>query len=174
MRIFNGIERLPDAVRGASVAIGNFDGVHLGHQKLIQQATRRGTPTGVVTFEPHPRRFFQPESPPFRLTVPAEKARVLSDHGVDLLVNLPFDAAMAGMSAEAFVTDILHEALGLSHIVVGADFRFGKARTGDADLLRRLGDNLGFGVTIEELVGDETGEYASTCLLYTSPSPRDS
>ena len=164
MRIFNGIERLPDAVRGASVAIGNFDGVHLGHQKLIQQAARQGASTGVVTFEPHPRRFFQPDSPPFRLTVPAEKARVLRNHGVDLLVNLPFDGAMAGMSAEAFVTDILHEALGLSHIVVGADFRFGKARTGDADLLRRLGAELGFGVTIEELVGDETGEYASTAL----------
>lgn len=164
MRIFNGLEQLPDEVRGASAAIGNFDGVHRGHQKLIEDAAARGGRVAVVTFEPHPRRFFQPDAPPFRLTLPAEKARVLERLGVDLLVNLPFDAAMAGMEAEAFVEDVLHDALGLSHMVIGADFRFGRKRSGDVVMLRQMGTELGFGVTVEELIGDETGEFASTAL----------
>ncbi|MEM1298520.1 MAG: bifunctional riboflavin kinase/FAD synthetase [Pseudomonadota bacterium] len=165
MRIFHGLERLPDDVRGASAAIGNFDGVHRGHQKLIEDAAVRANgPVAVVTFEPHPRRFFQPDAPPFRLTLPDEKARVLQRRAVDVLVNLPFNSAMAGMEAEAFVRDVLHDALGLSHVVVGADFRFGKKRVGDVVLLRRMGAELGFGVTVEELIGDETGEFASTAL----------
>ena len=138
--------------------------MHLGHQRLIRDAAARGGPVAVVTFEPHPRRFFQPDAPPFRLTLPAEKARVLAGHGVDLLVNLPFDAAMAGMAAEDFVTDVLAGGLGLSHVTIGADFRFGKGRRGDAVMLRTMGADLGFGVTIEDLIGDETGEYASTAL----------
>ena len=166
MRIFGGYDGLEPALRGASAAIGNFDGVHRGHQVLIEdaRAAARGAPVGVVTFEPHPRRHFQPDAPPFRLTTPGEKARLLEGRGVDLLCNLAFDADLAGMVAEDFVRRVLHEGLGLAHIVVGADFRFGKGRAGDAVLLRTLGAELGFGVTIHELVGDETGEYASTAL----------
>ncbi|MFK7943280.1 MAG: bifunctional riboflavin kinase/FAD synthetase [Paracoccaceae bacterium] len=168
MRIFNGLDELPEDARGASAAIGNFDGVHLGHQRLIQHAARHGgtaqNPVAVVTFEPHPRRLFQPDAPPFCLTLPAEKARILAKHGTDLLINLPFDRAMAGMAAQDFVSGILHTYLGLSHVVVGSDFRFGKARKGDAALLREMGANLEFGVTVEELIGDETGEYASTAV----------
>jgi len=168
MRIIAGYRDLDPAHRGAAVAIGNFDGVHRGHQVLIGDAdharTPIGAPLGVVTFEPHPRRFFQPSAPPFRLTEPAEKARRLAQHGVELLYVLPFDAALSGMAAEDFVHDVLHAGLGISHAVVGADFRFGKGRTGDAVLLRNIGMRLGFGVTIHDLVGDEMGEFASTAL----------
>lgn len=164
MQIIDGRDGLKTAPRGVSAAIGNFDGVHLGHQKLIKQAAQAGGPVGVVTFEPHARRFFQPDAPPFRLTLPGEKARVLAKHDVDLLVNLPFDAAMAGMEAEAFVQEILVDGLGISNVVVGSDFRFGKGRAGDAVLLRTMGAELGFRVTIESLVGDETGDYASTAI----------
>ena len=164
MRIIQGYSGLEAADRGASVAIGNFDGVHRGHQVLIEDARREGSPVGVVTFEPHPRRLFQPDAPPFRLTTNTEKARLLRANGVDLVYELPFDRALAGMEAEDFVTDVLHRGLGLRHIVCGMDFRFGKARKGDALLLRRMGGELGFGVTIHELIGDETGEFASTAL----------
>ena len=166
MRIVDGYRDLGAGVRGASTAIGNFDGVHRGHQVLIADAKRaaHGAPVGVITFEPHPRRLFQPDAPPFRLTMPGEKVRLLEGHGIDILYNLTFDRALAGMEAEDFVQTVLHEGLGIAHIVVGADFHFGKGRKGDATLLRRMGGELGFGVTIQELVGDETGDYASTAI----------
>jgi riboflavin kinase/FMN adenylyltransferase len=151
-------------LRGASVAIGNFDGVHRGHQVLIKDARKAGQPVGVISFEPHPRRFFQPDAPPFRLTTQAEKARRLEQYGVDVLYQLPFDASMSGQEAEDFVRDILIRDLGIQHLVVGADFRFGKARKGDAILLRQMGLQHGFGVTIHDLIGDETGEFASTAI----------
>ncbi|MEM7744738.1 MAG: bifunctional riboflavin kinase/FAD synthetase [Pseudomonadota bacterium] len=164
MQIIDDYRGVPAALRGASAAIGNFDGVHRGHQALISTAENAGDPVAVVSFEPHPRRLFQPDAPPFRLTTPAEKARLVAAHGVDLLVNLPFDRAMAGMAAEVFVREVLYEGLGLNHLVVGADFRFGKARTGDAVLLRQMGAELGMGITIHQLVGDEAGEFASTAV----------
>ena len=164
MRVIQGYQGLDAADRGASVAIGNFDGVHRGHKVLIEDARAAGSRVGVVTFEPHPRRLFQPDAPPFRLTTPKEKARLLEAEEVDLVYVLPFDWALAGMEAESFVTEILHRGLGISHITCGADFHFGKGRKGDAVLLRRMGAELGFGVTIHELIGDETGEFASTAL----------
>ena len=164
MRIVDGYRELDPGDRGASVAIGNFDGVHRGHQVLIRDAARAGGPVGVVTFEPHPRRFFQPDAPPFRLTTRAEKARLLAGFGVERLYNLPFNAELAGMEAEDFVRQVLHHGLGLTHVAVGADFHFGKGRKGDVIMLRTMGAELGFGVTIHELVGDESGEYASTAL----------
>jgi riboflavin kinase/FMN adenylyltransferase len=164
MRIINSLFDLNPADRGASAAIGNFDGVHLGHQVLIRDAAAQDGTVAVVTFEPHPRRFFQPEAPPFRLTTQAEKARVLARHGVELLVNIGFDADLAAMEAEDFMQEVLHDKLGLSHVTVGSDFRFGKGRKGDAAMLRAMGPDLGFGVTIQELVGDEAGDFASTAL----------
>jgi riboflavin kinase/FMN adenylyltransferase len=168
MRLIEGYRDLAPGDRGASAAIGNFDGVHRGHQVLIRDAAsaRRAAdaPLGVITFEPHPRRHFQPEAPPFRLTLPAEKARVLAGLGVERLYQLRFDASLAGMQAEDFVRDVLVAGLGIAHLVVGADFRFGKARRGDTLLLRRMSGELGFGLTIHEMIGDETGEFASTAL----------
>lgn len=164
MDIVTSYHDLSETQRGASVAIGNFDGVHRGHQVLIEDARKAGSPVGVVSFEPHPRRLFQPDAPPFRLTTPMEKARRLERAGVDLLYQLPFDSNMSGQEAEAFVQDVLVLGLGIKHLVVGADFRFGKKRKGDAILLRRMGLELGFGVTIHELIGDETGEFASTAI----------
>jgi len=166
MRIIDGYRGLGPEARGCSVAIGNFDGVHLGHQALIYDARTfsQGAPVGVVTFEPHPRRFFQPDAPPFRLTPQAEKARILAAHNVDCLFNLTFDAALAGMAAEAFVRDVLVGGLGVSHIAIGADFRFGKGRAGDGALLRAMAETHGFGLSVHDLVGDETGEFASSAL----------
>lgn len=168
MRLIHGYRDLAPEDRGASAAIGNFDGVHRGHQVLIDDARKArgasGAPLGVITFEPHPRRHFQPSAPPFRLTTAAEKARILAGLGVERLYQLTFDAALAGMQAEDFVRDVLVGGLGIRHIVVGADFHFGKGRKGDAVLLRRMSGELGFGVTIHEMIGDETGEFASTAL----------
>jgi riboflavin kinase/FMN adenylyltransferase len=168
MRTIEGYRELAASDRGASTAIGNFDGVHRGHQVLIADADKArrttGAPLGVITFEPHPRRHFQPSAPPFRLTLPAEKARVLEGLGVERLYQLRFDASLAGMQAEDFVRDVLVAGLGISHLVVGADFHFGKGRKGGAVLLRRMGAELGFGLTIHQMVGDETGEFASTAL----------
>ena len=167
MRIIEGLGDLDASDRGASAAIGNFDGVHLGHQALIESARGHAAtdkPLGVITFEPHPRRFFQPDSAPFRLTRAAEKARILQQLGVQRLFKLNFDAAMAGMPAEDFVANVLKRDLNLSHIVTGADFRFGKGRTGDTDLLRKMGARMGFGVTVHDLIGDETGDFASSAL----------
>jgi riboflavin kinase/FMN adenylyltransferase len=168
MRLIEGYRGLEAGDRGASAAIGNFDGVHRGHQVLVADAddARRATvaPLGVITFEPHPRRHFQPEAPPFRLTMPAEKARILESLGVERLYQLRFDASLAGMQAEDFVRDVLVAGFGISHLVVGADFHFGKGRKGDAVLLRRMGAELGFGLTIHQMIGDETGEFASTAV----------
>jgi riboflavin kinase / FMN adenylyltransferase len=168
MRRIEGYRDLAPEDRGSSAAIGNFDGVHRGHQVLIGDALKAraasGAPLGVITFEPHPRRHFRPDAPPFRLTTAVEKARILEGLGVELLYQLRFDASLAGMEAEDFVRDVLVGGLGIRHIVVGADFHFGRGRRGDAVLLRRMSGELGFGVTIHEMIGDETGEFASTAL----------
>ena len=168
MQIVEGYRDLDAGAKGAAAAIGNFDGVHLGHRVLIRDAAmasaKTGGPVGVISFEPHPRRLFQPDAPPFRLTTQAAKARLLAEAGVDCLYNIAFDRALSAMTAEEFVQDVLHRGLGISHLVVGADFRFGKGRSGDATLLRAMGTELGFGVTVEKLVGDETGDYASTAI----------
>ena len=172
MQLIQGFEGLAASQRGASVALGNFDGVHRGHQALIAEATRAGgpigAPTGVITFEPHPRRFFQPDAPPFRLTLGPEKARVLAAHGVEHIHQLAFDAGLAAMPAEAFVERVLaggdRGGLGIRHLVVGEDFRFGKGRTGDALMLRNMSEALGFTVSIQHILHGETGEYSSTAV----------
>lgn len=156
------------ALRGAAAAIGNFDGVHLGHQKVIglarDAAARLGAPLGVLTFEPHPRQFFSPNAPAFRLMNAEARANRLARLGVSCLYELPFDADLAALSAEAFARRILAKGLGLAHLVVGADFRFGKERAGDAEMLRSLGPELGFGVTIAALLGNGAGEISSTAI----------
>ena len=154
--------------RGASAAIGNFDGVHLGHRSVIdaarEEAERLGAPLGVVTFEPHPREFFAPDAPPFRLTRADARRSRLEKLGVERLYEIPFNAGLSALSPEEFACGVLAEALGLRHVVVGADFVFGKGRAGSAEDLRALGERLGFGVAVAGMLGGETGEISSTAI----------
>lgn len=154
--------------RGAAVAIGNFDGVHLGHQSVLAlaraAAAEHSAPFGIVTFEPHPRRFFNPETPGFRLMTAETRARRLEKLGVQQLYELTFDAGLAALPAETFVQKVLAGGLGIRHLVAGADFRFGKGRGGDTALLQRLGPECGFGVTVAPLVSDDQGEHSSTAI----------
>lgn len=163
----------PDA-RGASVAMGNFDGVHRGHQTVIDLA-RGPQPLGIITFEPHPREYFAPAAPAFRLMNAEARANRLAKLGVAQLYELPFDATLAGLSPEAFAAEVLVDGLGIAHVVVGADFRFGKGRAGQAEDLRRLGDRLGFATTIAPLMAIGGEEVSSTAIrrALTEGRPRD-
>lgn len=154
--------------------MGNFDGVHLGHQAVINLA--RGTaPLGIVTFEPHPREVFAPHAAPFRLMNAESRANRLAKLGVQELYELPFDATLAGLTPEAFARDVLAEGLGVSHVVVGNDFRFGKARAGTAEDLVALGRAHGFGVTVADLVRHEGTDISSTAIrtALAEGRPRD-
>ena len=167
MRIFHSSTGLPDDARGAAVAIGNFDGIHHGHRAVIDKAREvaeaEGVPWGVLTFEPHPRSFFRPHEPPFRLTSPSTKARLIEALGADLLFVLAFDRELARHSAEAFVDEILARDLAIRHAVVGQDFHFGRDRRGTPELLRRLAPRYGFGVTeVASVIGEDGVEYSST------------
>lgn len=144
--------------------MGNFDGVHLGHKAVIDLARRPNEPLGVVTFEPHPRQFFAAESPPFRLMNPETRANRLAKLGVQELYELPFDRNLAALTPEEFARIILADGLGVSHVVVGADFRFGKARAGSAETLQSLGRDLGFNVTVAELVQAGGTSISSTAI----------
>ncbi len=170
MRLVQDISELPTECRGAVVAIGNFDGVHLGHRAVLAQAAdiarTKGCPLGALVFEPHPREFFQPEAPRFRLTPLREKARLLAAVGIDLLYVERFDAELATRPAQDFVTRILVKGLGVTHIVVGYDFRFGKNREGDVSFLVREGEKAGFGVSITSAVNaSSSGEAYSSSLI---------
>lgn len=157
MRILRRTDDLEEDDRGASAAIGNFDGLHRGHQAVIDLARRAGAeigaPLGVVTFEPHPREVFRPEAPPFRLMNAEAKANRLAKLGVERLYEIPFTAALSGLTADQFTQQVLARGLGLRHVVVGADFCFGKGRKGTAEDLARMGRDLGFGTTIAPLLG---------------------
>jgi len=150
------------------VAIGNFDGVHLGHQAVLdtvrKHAERLNCPMGVMTFEPHPREYFAPDSPDFRLMSAEAKAHRLEKLGVTYLYQLNFNAALSGLSAKEFCRDVIRDGLGIKHVVVGADFCFGKGRLGDTDTLREMGAELGFGVTILPLISDQKGTVSSTAI----------
>lgn len=144
--------------------MGNFDGVHLGHQSVIDQARRSDMPLGVITFEPHPREVFAADASPFRLMHSETRANRLEKLGVDLLCEVPFDKALAGLSAEAFASDILVDTLGAGHVVVGQDFCFGKGRQGNAQTLVELGKTFGFEVTIASMVDLGGQEISSTAI----------
>jgi riboflavin kinase/FMN adenylyltransferase len=168
MRRRHGYRGLAPEDRGGAVAMGNFDGVHLGHQSVLAlaraAAAELGAPWGVVTFEPHPRSYFAPDAPPFRLMTADARARRLEKLGVGILYELPFDAALAGLDPEAFATRVLADGLGVRHVVVGADFRFGRGRAGDCGTLKALGARLDFGVTTAPLVSDARGDFSSTAI----------
>ena len=166
--------------RGAVLALGNFDGLHLGHAALIGEARDRAAahdvPAGVLTFEPHPRSVFMPEGEPFRLTPLRVKEREIARLGVDLLFVQHFDAAFARKSAESFVQEVLVNAVGVTHIVVGHDCTFGNRRRGTPEMLREAGAEHGFGVTVIEPVrGADTAVYSSTHIreLLREGRPRD-
>lgn len=154
--------------RGAVAAIGNFDGVHRGHLTVIDaaraEATQKNAPLAVLTFEPHPRAFFAPDAPPFRLMNAAARAERFQRLGIDLLIELPFDRTLANLTAHDFAQQIIAQGLGLSHVVTGADFQFGKGRDGTADDLARFGDQMGFGTTAMPLMGIGEQRISSTAI----------
>ncbi len=161
MQIYQHWQGVVPAHRGASVAMGNFDGVHLGHQHVINLAAAHG-PLGVITFEPHPRSFFAPDAAPFRLMNAEARANRLSKLGVQTLFELPFNATLAGLSPKAFVADVLADGLGVSHVTVGADFCFGKGRCGTAADLKQLCADHGITVHLADLVQADNTDISST------------
>lgn len=148
---------VPDDARGAAIALGNFDGVHRGHQAVIASARavaeQRGVPVGVAIFEPHPRRFFQPDAPPFRLQSSAQRARALAACGVAEVYEIGFDESLARSTDREFAQRLIHDCIGAVHVSVGADFRFGRGRMGDVESLKRLGEEFGFTVEAVAPVG---------------------
>jgi len=166
MQVFRHYENLPDQVRGASIAIGNFDGVHLGHRAVIGEAGRiardQGIPWAVLSFEPHPRSLFTPNIEPFRLTPFRTKVHLIEELGVDNLIVLHFDKAFAALSADDFVMKVLVEGLGARHVVSGYDFVFGNKRAGNCQLLLHKGQDQGFDFTCVSAVDDGETVYSST------------
>ncbi len=176
MRIHRDTTFLDPADRGATAAIGNFDGVHLGHQAILEIAAKAAdAPLGVVTFEPHPRAHFAPNAPAFRLMNAEARANRLADLGVAHLYEIEFNDALVALTPEAFVDDILAGRLGLKHVTVGRDFRFGKDRSGDVETLERLGNAQRIGVTIADLVDIGGTEVSSTRIreALSEGRPRD-
>jgi len=170
LRIVHGWEGLAADQRGAALAYGNFDGVHKGHQQVIADARAFAArdlraPLAVSSFEPHPRRFFQPDAEPFRLMTLDQQARALEKLGVELFYVLPFTAEIAEMSDEGFAERVLSQGLGVRHVAVGYDVTFGKGRTGDVASLTRYGQRLGFTVSMTSQVGDSQVEkYSSSAV----------
>ncbi len=174
MQVIRHLTNLPAEARGGVVAIGNFDGIHRGHQAVVARAAaladEMGVPLGVILFEPYPREFFNPNAPHFRVTSFHSKARLLERLGVDLLYVLNFDRALANKPAPDFVLDVLVKNLGVLHVVVGYDFQFGRGRSGDVNVLSWIGLMEGFGVTIVEPVlrpgeGQNAGQIFSSTRI---------
>ncbi len=169
MHTVHGYTDLPnDLPARPTLALGNFDGVHHGHQAVIAaaRAVRPDAPLAVATFDPHPRSFFAPDAPPFRLTQLPEKIRKLAALGVETCYVLPFDKALSAMTPDEFVSTVLVNNLDISAVTVGGDFRFGAKRAGDTTTLEMLGKQHGFAVTALDSVADEEG------ALYSSSSAR--
>jgi riboflavin kinase/FMN adenylyltransferase len=168
MKLIHGWKRLRPDERGAAVALGNFDGVHLGHQRVIDDARaaagRLGASLGVISFEPHARMHFHPEAPPFRLMNARQLARTVSALGADQLYLLPFGVEMANFTDRQFARDVLVEGLGVRHVAVGFDITFGAGRTGDPEAMLRYGAEMGFSVSVAEPVGDGGGKISSSAI----------
>jgi riboflavin kinase/FMN adenylyltransferase len=161
--------RLPATLRGGVAAIGNFDGVHRGHQAVLEralgEARASGSPAIALTFEPHPRSVIRPDIPLFRLTPAPMKAWILGALGFDAVVEVPFNRDFASLSAEEFVGRILDEGLGVSHVVTGVDFHFGKNRQGGPAFLMEAGRSHGFGVTLVDAFRDEGAHVVSSSRI---------
>ncbi len=168
MEILKSYKNVPSNLKGSVLAIGNFDGVHRGHRAVFaraqEEAKKRDVLVGAMTFAPHPRQFFQPQLKLFKLSPFELKMRLLEAVGLDLAVVLNFDKALSGLIAEDFVKDVLVDGLGVSHVVTGYDFFFGKGRGGDPDVMRAMGKKYGFGVTIVEEVSDGAHSFSSSAV----------
>ena len=165
MAVYAEYRGLPEAARGASIALGNFDGLHAGHRAVMDAARLAGHGRfSVATFEPPPRAYFRPGDPPFRILRPERRNGLILAAGADHVFELPFNGEMAAMTDEQFVRQVLVEGLGVSHISVGFDFRFGRGRMGHAQRLASLGRALGFGVTIVEEVVGHGAKASSTAI----------
>jgi riboflavin kinase/FMN adenylyltransferase len=166
LQIVTGWKGLSERQRGAAAALGNFDGVHLGHAKVIararEAADRLGAPLAVITFDPHPRRVFRPSDPPFRLTTLQQQVRALEALGVERLHLLPFDFSMASMTDRQFADEVLCQGLGLRHVAVGFDISFGAGRTGSPDTMKAYGEALGFEVSVVPAFTGGTGGKISS------------
>jgi riboflavin kinase/FMN adenylyltransferase len=138
---------MPEALRGAVIALGNFDGFHLGHQAVAGEAVRwareMGRPAIIATFDPHPVRHFKPDAPPFRLTTLDQREVLFTEAGADAMLVFAFDGALAATTATSFVRDLLAERLGAAAVVTGEDFTFGRARGGNISVLREVGAEVG-------------------------------
>ncbi|MBR0556824.1 bifunctional riboflavin kinase/FAD synthetase [Ciceribacter sp. L1K23] len=172
MTVFHRNEKkdlLPDRLKGGVVAIGNFDGVHRGHQSVLDRALElagdRGVPALVLTFEPHPRTVFRPDAPVFRLTPAPLRARLLEAMGFHSVIEYPFDMEFSQRSAEEFVRTILVDWIGASEVVTGFDFHFGKGREGGPAFLMNAGSRHGFGVTLVDAFRDEGSEVVSSSRI---------
>ena len=165
MAVYADFRGLSAEARGASIALGNFDGLHMGHQAVIAAARQAGAGAfAVATFEPPPRAYFRPSDPPFRIFRPERRNAKILSTGAAAVFELPFNGEMAAMTDEQFVREVLVDGLGVSHISVGFDFRFGRGRMGHATRLSSLGRALGFGVTIVEEI-QNAGEKASSTAI---------
>lgn len=166
MQRLDGGAAVPGPLRGGIVALGNFDGFHAGHQAVVGRAVERaraeGRPAIVATFDPHPRRYFQPGLPPLRLTSLDQRERLFAAAGADAMLVFAFDAALAGLSAEAFATERLVERIGAGGVVTGTDFTFGKGRSGDVATLQALGERYGFSAETVAPVGDGQAVVSSS------------
>lgn len=166
---FSTAEELPDHLRQAVVAIGNFDGVHLGHQTVLKRALdiarEENRPALVLTFEPHPRSVFAPHNPVFRLTPAATKAKLLAVLGFSGVLEQEFSKTYASQSPETFVAEFLCDQLGVAHVVTGFDFHFGKAREGGPAYLIDAGERLGFAVTLIDAYRNENAEVISSSRI---------
>ena len=169
MRLFRHFDESPEAIKGGAVALGNFDGLHRGHRVVIEAARAegqaRGVPWGVMSFEPHPRAVLTTPKAPFRLTPMRTKARLIEEMGADFVLMQHFDRDFASISAADFVDRVLVGGLGVSVVVAGHDFVFGKGRQGDAEMLARAAETRGFDATFVDpvLSGDGTA-YSSSIV----------
>ena len=168
-RHLQNLDEVPADWRQGIVAIGNFDGVHRGHQQVINQLRTQAAghtgPTLVMSFEPHPRTVFNPTQPVFRLTPATEKAALLRAMGIDGLISVPFDRDFAARSADDFVNDILINRLDVHHVAIGYDFHYGKARAGTPQTMLAAGETAGFAVTVLQPYRDEAGQAISSTAI---------
>lgn len=168
MHVIHGHKHVPQEYRGSVVAIGNFDGVHRGHRALIAEAkacaAKKRLRASVLTFEPYPREFFQPDETHFRLTSFKRKLVIFETLGLDLVFVEPFDAELAALPAEDFIERVIVAGLGASHVIIGYDFYFGHKRSGNPELMLRAGEELGFGVTVMPPVAEAGEPFSSSAV----------
>ena len=169
MRIIQEFVDIPEACKGAAIALGNFDGVHKGHQvvigKIMKISNSLNIPSAVMTFEPHPRRFFQPNAPLFEMTPTCAKSRCIEALGVDIHYVIPFNKKFSSLNAQDFIEKVLVTGLRVRHVAAGYDFVFGKGREGDVEYLKKSGETYGFDVTVVPAVKtDNCNTYSSTVI----------